>query len=153
MSSTTLKQLLDHGQSVWYDNIQRAMLQSGELQRLVDDGVRGVTSNPTIFKNAISQGQEYLADITALSRQGKSALRNLSRRSPSPTSARRRMSCARSTTTAMAWMATSASRSIRCWRTTRGTIAEARRLFATLDRPNIMIKVPARRRASRPSAP
>jgi transaldolase len=74
MSANPLIRLHDYGQSVWYDNIQRSMLQSGELQHLICDGVRGMTSNPTIFKNAIANGQEYLADIAALSRQGKSPL-------------------------------------------------------------------------------
>ena len=50
-----LKALLEHGQSIWLDYISREILHNGELKRLVEeDGVRGVTSNPTIFEKAIS---------------------------------------------------------------------------------------------------
>ena len=55
-----LLQLLEHGQSVWYDNISRGTIVSGQLQRLIDeDGVRGVTSNPAIFEKAISGSDDY----------------------------------------------------------------------------------------------
>ena len=52
--------LQDHGQSVWLDYMQRHLITSGELQRLVEeDGLRGVTSNPTIFEKAISGSSDY----------------------------------------------------------------------------------------------
>ena|SRR5690348_18507390 len=55
-----LKELLQHGQSVWLDSISRDLITSGELQRLVtEDSLRGLTSNPTIFEHAIGQGTEY----------------------------------------------------------------------------------------------
>src|SRR5919204_1310843 len=55
-----LHQLADHGQSVWIDFLSRQLLQSGELARMMrDDAVVGVTSNPTIFQKAISQGDAY----------------------------------------------------------------------------------------------
>src|ERR671934_722350 len=55
-----LHQLADHGQSVWIDFLSRQLLQSGELARMMkDDAVVGVTSNPTIFQKAISQGDRY----------------------------------------------------------------------------------------------
>lgn len=54
------------GQSFWYDNIQRGLIASGELQRLIDDfGVLGITSNPAIFEKAIASGADYDADIVA----------------------------------------------------------------------------------------
>ena len=57
--NTTL-QLLEAGQSVWYDNIQRSLLKNGELAGMVERGeIRGVTSNPTIFMNAITKSQDY----------------------------------------------------------------------------------------------
>src|SRR5512135_1768194 len=57
--NTTL-QLLEAGQSVWYDNIQRSMLKNGELAGMIQRGeIRGVTSNPTIFMNAITKSQDY----------------------------------------------------------------------------------------------
>jgi len=55
-----LKQLLQQGQSIWLDSISRDLIKSGELQRLVtEDGLRGLTSNPTIFEQAIGHGSEY----------------------------------------------------------------------------------------------
>jgi transaldolase/glucose-6-phosphate isomerase len=54
-----LEQLLDAGQSVWLDNLRRSMFASGELARLIDRGLRGMTSNPTIFEKAIGAGNDY----------------------------------------------------------------------------------------------
>src|SRR6516225_5789862 len=54
-----VQQLLDAGQSVWLDNIRRSMFASGELKRLIDQGLRGMTSNPTIFEKAIGAGNDY----------------------------------------------------------------------------------------------
>jgi transaldolase len=68
-----IKQLLELGQSVWQDDISREMLHNGFLQRQVDEvGIRGVTSNPTIFEKAISSGNEYDDQISHLLRSGKS---------------------------------------------------------------------------------
>jgi transaldolase len=57
--SNQLQQLLEAGQSVWLDNLRRSMFASGELQRLIDQGLRGMTSNPTIFEKAIGTGDDY----------------------------------------------------------------------------------------------
>src|ERR1700722_12812183 len=54
-----IQQLLDDGQSVWLDNLRRNMFESGELARLIDRGLRGMTSNPTIFEKAIGAGNDY----------------------------------------------------------------------------------------------
>src|ERR671938_1733302 len=57
---TPLQQLADHGQSVWIDYLSRDLIQTGELERMMrEDAVVGVTSNPTIFQKAISQGNAY----------------------------------------------------------------------------------------------
>jgi transaldolase len=57
--NATLK-LLEAGQSIWYDNIQRSLLKNGELAGMIERGeIRGVTSNPTIFMNAITKSQDY----------------------------------------------------------------------------------------------
>ena len=61
------------GQSVWYDNVERKLLKSGEMKRLIaEDAVSGVTSNPSIFEKAITSSTDYDADIKALAKQGKS---------------------------------------------------------------------------------
>lgn len=140
---TKLQELARLGQSIWFDNISRGLLDTGGLQSLVDSGVMGVTSNPSIFEKAIAGSTEYdqalgglLADqpstmeiYEALVKEdiGRAAdvLRPVYERTEGidgyvslevdPTLADE----------------------------TEGTIAEARRLFAELGRPNVMIKVPA----------
>jgi transaldolase len=70
---TTL-QLLEAGQSVWYDNIQRSLLQNGALGRMIVDGeIRGVTSNPTIFMNAITKSPDYDLSLAPLAGRGLSS--------------------------------------------------------------------------------
>jgi len=60
MISNPLQKIRDLGQSIWYDNISRNIINSGDLRRMIiDDDIKGVTSNPTIFQNAISSGSEY----------------------------------------------------------------------------------------------
>ena len=64
--SNQLQQLLEAGQSVWLDNLRRSMFASGELKRLIDQGLRGMTSNPTIFEKAIGTGDDYDEQISKL---------------------------------------------------------------------------------------
>jgi transaldolase len=72
MAQTKLHELLRLGQSVWLDFIQRSFIQSGDLQDYVDQGVTGITSNPTIFGKAISEGSEYDKQMEALAQDGRS---------------------------------------------------------------------------------
>jgi transaldolase len=73
MTDNPLLQLKVLGQSVWYDNIDRGQLVSGQFKRMLDeDGVSGVTANPTIFQKSISQGQAYDEQVTKLIKAGKS---------------------------------------------------------------------------------
>src|SRR3954447_16799034 len=66
--------LLKEGQSVWYDNIARGLIKDGSIQKLINEsGVRGVTSNPTIFEKAISAGTDYDEQIKELIGQNKTA--------------------------------------------------------------------------------
>src|SRR5207244_6652392 len=68
-----LLQLKELGQSVWYDNIDRSQLVNGQFQRMLDeDGVVGVTANPTIFEKSISSGHAYDEQMNQLIREGKS---------------------------------------------------------------------------------
>jgi len=67
------QQLLDAGQSVWLDNLRRSMFASGELRRLIDQGLRGMTSNPTIFEKAIGAGNDYDEQLAGLIHSEKSA--------------------------------------------------------------------------------
>jgi transaldolase/glucose-6-phosphate isomerase len=63
---TQLVDLNAVGQSIWLDNIRRSMFASGELHRLIDSGLRGMTSNPTIFEKAIGSGNDYDAQLSSL---------------------------------------------------------------------------------------
>lgn len=70
----TTIQLLEAGQSVWYDNIQRGLLVNGEMARMIAEGeIRGVTSNPTIFMKAITKTQDYDDSLQSLIDSGLSA--------------------------------------------------------------------------------
>ena len=71
MSESRLHEVSQLGQSIWYDNIQRRLITSGDLQRLIDeDAVVGVTSNPTIFEKAIDGSGDYDDQLRDLVRQG-----------------------------------------------------------------------------------
>lgn len=71
MTDSPIARLVEFGQSPWYDNLRRALIESGELARMVaDDGIRGVTSNPTIFEKAVSAGEEYDPRVEALAGEG-----------------------------------------------------------------------------------
>ena len=68
MNRNPLLKLESHGQSVWLDSLSRHTITSGDLKRLIDeDGLSGVTSNPSIFEKAIVGSHDYDEDIRALS--------------------------------------------------------------------------------------
>ena len=67
----TIQQALRHGQSIWCDFLSRSLLRSGELDDMIRMGVRGVTTNPSIFEKAIGQTNDYDEDILAYVRQGR----------------------------------------------------------------------------------
>ena len=65
-----LKDLQQNGQSVWLDYIKRSLMSSGQLNKLIrDDGVRGLTSNPSIFEKAIAESTEYDAELRRLGKR------------------------------------------------------------------------------------
>jgi transaldolase / glucose-6-phosphate isomerase len=74
MSENPLRQLYDYGQSFWFDSLSREMIVNGDLKRMVeDDGLRGITSNPTIFHSAVSSSDLYDETIAREARRGKSS--------------------------------------------------------------------------------
>ena len=138
-----LNELAALGQSIWYDNIRRALIDSGELQALLDAGVRGVTSNPSIFEKAIAGSADYDEAIQALVKEDKSVgeiYENLTLEDIQRTADLLRPIYDRSQ--GVDGYA-SLEVSPRLAHDTEGTVSEALRLFAALDRPNVMIKVPA----------
>ena len=137
-----VESIYELGQSVWYDNISRGMFESGELQQLIDQGVTGLTANPTIFEKAISGSSDYDEDLLQLARAGKStdeAYENLV--ITDIQSAADLLRPVYDRTDGVDGYA-SLEVSPRLAADTDGTIAEARRFFSSLDRPNVLIKVP-----------
>ncbi|HLG16376.1 MAG TPA: transaldolase [Blastocatellia bacterium] len=75
MNTNPLVALTALGQSIWFDTIERGLITTGELKRMIDeDAVRGVTSNPAIFEKAINGSDIYAGQLTELARQGRSAM-------------------------------------------------------------------------------
>jgi transaldolase len=144
MAANPLLQLHEEGQSVWLDNIARTLLNSGELQRLVDRGeVSGVTSNPTIFQKAIASCAEYDATIRALGEAGHDTLAIWEALSTEDIRAAAAVLAPvyRSTERRDGYVSIEVSPSLA--HDLEGTVAEAKHLFSILARPNVMIKVPA----------
>jgi len=71
MPETVIQELCETGQSIWLDNINRSMIESGKLKELINQGLRGMTSNPTIFDKAISASTDYDEEILQLSKGEK----------------------------------------------------------------------------------
>jgi transaldolase/transaldolase/glucose-6-phosphate isomerase len=137
-----IKELAEIGQSLWYDYIRRGMIASGELKQLVEEGIAGVTSNPTILHQAITESDDYDEALAELIAEGSSAA-----------------DAYESLVTADIRAAADVLRPV--YERTRGrdgyvslevdpalahdtdgTVAAAERLFAKVGRPNLMIKVP-----------
>lgn len=138
-----LAELEKLGQSVWFDFIRRSLITSGELKKLIDKGVRGITSNPAIFEKAIAGSNDYDEDINKLAQSDKSvdeiyealAFDDIGRaadllRETYDTSGGIDGYVSLEVNPHLAYE-------------TEKTIQEATRLYETLNRPNVMIKVPA----------
>jgi transaldolase len=143
MKSNPLKQLEKLGQSIWLDYIRRDLIASGGLRRLIDeDGLRGMTSNPSIFEKAIVESHDYDEDIRAMVREGKNTqtiYEALSQRDVQSADDEFRPLYDR-TDGKDGYVSLEVNPHLA--HDTNGTIKEARRLWAALDRPNVLIKVP-----------
>ena len=131
------------GQSVWLDTIDRELLASGGLRRLIaDEGVRGVTTNPTIFEQAITHGAAYDAAIAGLAavRQDSAAMFE-SLAVADVTEAADQLRAVHDASGGTDGFVSIEVAPTRAY-DTAGTVAEARRLWARVDRPNVMVKVP-----------
>ncbi len=143
MKPNPLKELEKLGQSVWLDYIRRDLIRSGQLARLVEeDGLSGMTSNPSIFEKAILESDAYNADIRALAKLGdpKAIYETLSLQDVQSAADVFRPVYDR-TGGRDGYVSLEVNPHLA--HDTDGTIQEARRLWASLDRPNVFIKVPA----------
>lgn len=130
------------GQSIWYDNIRRNLLDSGELQRMIaEDGVLGITSNPTIFQKAIGESSDYdpaiqtMLDLDANTIYERLAIEDIQRALDLLRPVYDR------TGGRDGYVSLEVSPLIA--HDTQTTVSEAKRLYAAVNRPNVMIKIPA----------
>jgi transaldolase len=135
--------LQKYGQSVWLDYIRRNIILNGDLQKLIDqDGLRGITSNPSIFEKAIGGSNDYTDLLTQLGKQGlptgqiyeRIVVRDIQ------DSADKLLPVYKSTNRRDGYVSLEVSPTLAG--DTQGTMEEARRLWKAVNRPNIMIKVP-----------
>jgi len=145
MTKTRLHTLAEVGQSVWLDYIDRSLITSGGLANYVARGLRGVTSNPTIFHKAITDSHEYDEQIQELALDGKSAqeIYEALTVEDSRTAADVLRPVFDETDGTDGFFSLEVNPHLAHDR--QGTVNEATRLFALVDRPNVMIKVPATR--------
>ena len=137
-----LAKLQKEGQSIWLDNIDREMLHNGDLEkRILEDSLTGMTSNPTIFEKALAEGEEYDEQLLG---------------APSGTSTHDLFELVETTDVRRAcdlfagvYSSTRGSEGYVSIEVSPGvahesaaTVSEAKRLWETVDRPNVMVKVP-----------
>ena len=142
--SNHLVEVMQLGQSIWYDNIRRAMLETGDLaKKIEEDDLRGVTSNPTIFEKAITGSTDYDEQMRSLVSAGASVndiyeslvLDDIGRGADILRPVYDR------TDGLDGYISLEVNPKLAY--DTKGTIEEADRLFHRLNRPNVMIKIPA----------
>jgi transaldolase len=141
MKNNPLKQLGTLGQSIWLDYIRRDLITSGGLRRLIEeDGLRGMTSNPSIFEKAIADSHDYDEDIRAMAFEGKGVeaiYETLSQRDVQSAADEFRPLYDR-TDGQDGYVSLEVNPHLA--HDTHGTTEEARRLWAALNRPNVFIK-------------
>ena len=143
-TAQSLQQLATLGQSLWYDYISRELLDNGEFERLIrDDGIKGVTSNPAIFAKAVAGSDTYTAALQAAGMQGLTTLEAYEELVLADI--RNAADCLRPVFERTARRDGYASLEVspHLAHDAAATVQEARRLWQALDRPNVMIKVPA----------
>lgn len=144
MKNNPLKKLETLGQSIWLDYIRRDLIASGELKRLIEeDGVRGITSNPSIFEKAIAGSNLYDRNISemALKKKDVKAIYEALSQRDVQNAADEFKSVYEKTDDKDGYVSLEVNPHLA--HDTQGTIEEARRLWAALNRPNVFIKVPA----------
>lgn len=143
MKNKIIDEIQKLGQSVWLDNLSRKIIDSGELKSLIEDaGVRGLTSNPAIFQQAISEADYYDKDIEKFAQEGLDSLAIYEKLAVSDI--QRAADLFRplydSTNGGDGYVSLEVNPTL--VKDTEGTIEEAHRLWNAVDRPNVMIKVP-----------
>ena len=140
---TKLNELTNVGQAIWYDYIRKEFILSGELEELIHQGLMGLTSNPAIFEKAISGSADYDEDIQAMAKEGKSVEEIYEALAFQDIAAAADLfrPVYDKTNGLDGYVSLEVNPDLAY--DTEKTISEAKRLFETLRRPNVMIKVPA----------
>ena len=144
MKNSSLRELATLGQSIWLDYIRRNLIVSGELGRLIEeDGLRGMTSNPAIFEKAIGESHDYDENIRAMALEGKAVTEIYETLSLGDvqSAADNFRPVYHKTDGRDGYVSLEVNPHLA--RDTTGTIEEVRRLWTALNRPNVLIKVPA----------
>jgi transaldolase len=140
---TPLKELLEQGQSPWIDYLSRPFVRDGELAGLVDAGIHGVTSNPTIFQGAISEGDAYdeqLHEVLASESDPKEVFLALAQEDIRGACDLLRPVFENGDATRDGWVSLEVDPTLAA--DASATIEEARRLHQMIDRPNLFVKIP-----------
>ena len=143
--ASAIARLAEHGQSPWYDNLTRELVEGGGLARLIkNDHIRGVTSNPTIFEKAMAQGNAYDDQLREVAGRGSIddaywtlVERDIAGAADLLQPVHQRLGHADG------FVSVEVSPDLA--HDTAQTISDARELFARLDRSNVMIKIPGTR--------
>ena len=143
MAQTTLHQLSELGQSVWLDYIDRDLLDSGKLKKLIGQGLRGMTSNPAIFEKAISNSKDYDEKILRLKESGKSTFEIYDELTIRDIQDATDIFRPVFDETGKLDGYVSLEINPQLANDTKASIGEGKRLFKKVNRPNVMIKVPA----------
>lgn len=141
--ATKLEQLAEYGQSIWLDYISRSLIDSGRLKEMIDQGLRGMTSNPTIFDKAVSSGTDYDASIQRLKKKNKSTfdIYDAITIKDIQDAADTFMPVYEQTHGLDGYVSLEINPKLAYQ--TQETIQEGMRLHATVNRPNVMFKVPS----------
>src|SRR6476646_1461424 len=143
MAENRLQELHDAGQSIWLDSIDRRMLHDGELDRRIsDDALTGMTSNPTIFQKALASSNAYDEQIAEGEEQGLTTwqLFELLETTDVLDACDRFAAVFSSTRGSDGYVSIEVSPGVS--NSADATVEEARRLWKTVNRPNVMVKVP-----------
>jgi transaldolase len=142
--NTALQDLAANGVSVWLDDLSRELLETGDLNHLItDSGVVGVTTNPTIFANALAKGDRYQDQVKALAARGADV--DTAVFEITTDDVRSACDVFKGVYDSSSHLDGRVSIEVdpRLAHDSEGTIAAARKLWTTVDRPNVLIKIPA----------
>ncbi|MFC1623976.1 transaldolase [Candidatus Omnitrophota bacterium] len=143
MTKTSIERLNEFGQSIWLDNISRSMIQSGKLKDMINSGLKGLTSNPTIFDKAIRSSDDYDKEVQRFSRSGKSTFQIYDDLTVKDIQDAADIFKPVYDMTNRLDGYVSLEVNPKLSYKPKETVEEARRLFRKVNRPNIMLKVPA----------